>query len=68
MINKTKRLLLAAALAVGSTALFSVPTVQAADMGAKGEPIKLAMHEWTGQHITTLISGKVLEKIGYSVE
>lgn len=37
-------------------------------MGAKDEPVKLAMHEWTGQHITTHIAGKVLEKMGYSVE
>ena len=27
-------------------------SVKAADMGAVDEPIKLAMNEWTGQHIS----------------
>ena len=26
-------------------------------MGAVDEPIKLAMNEWTGQHITTKVAG-----------
>ena len=40
----------------------------AADMGAKEEPIKLAINEWTGQHISTHIAGEVLRKAGYQVE
>jgi glycine betaine/proline transport system substrate-binding protein len=40
----------------------------AAQMGAEGDPIKLAINEWTGQHITTRIAGAMLEKLGYSVE
>ena len=39
-----------------------------ADMGAKEEPIKLAINEWTGQHISTHIAGEVLRKAGYQVE
>lgn len=40
----------------------------AADLGAKDEPIKLAMLEWTGQHVSTHIAGQLLEKLGYKVE
>ena len=40
----------------------------AADLGAKDEPIKLAMLEWTGAHVSTHIAGQLLEKLGYKVE
>src|SRR5438128_1934653 len=39
-----------------------------ADLGAKGDPIKLAMLEWTGAHVSTHIAGQLLEKLGYKVE
>ncbi|TDT77396.1 glycine betaine/proline transport system substrate-binding protein [Litoreibacter halocynthiae] len=32
------------------------------------EPIKLTMHDWTGQLVTTTLMGKVLSKAGYNVE
>lgn len=32
------------------------------------EPIKIAINEWTGQHISAHISGNVLQKAGYKVE
>ena len=38
-----------------------------ADLGAKGDPIKLAMLEWTGAHVSTHIAGQLLEKLGYKV-
>ncbi|PLS21810.1 ABC transporter substrate-binding protein [Neptunicoccus cionae] len=41
---------------------------QAADLGAVDEPIKLAVNEWTGQHISTHIAGQMLEAAGYTVE
>ena len=41
---------------------------QAADLGAKDETIKLAINEWTGQHVTTHIAGQLLQKMGYKVE
>jgi glycine betaine/proline transport system substrate-binding protein len=41
---------------------------QAADLGAKDKTIKLAMLEWTGQHVSTHIAGQILEKMGYKVE
>ena len=32
------------------------------------DPIKLTLHDWTGQLITTKIMGEVLKKLGYNVE
>jgi glycine betaine/proline transport system substrate-binding protein len=32
------------------------------------DPIKLTLHDWTGQLITTELMGEVLKKAGYSVE
>lgn len=43
-------------------------SASAADLGAKDETIKLAINEWTGQHVTTHIAGQLLEKLGYKVE
>ena len=40
----------------------------AADLGAKDEIIKLAINEWTGQHITTHVAGEILKRMGYKVE
>ncbi len=40
----------------------------AAEMGAVDEPIKLAINEWTGQHVTTHVAGAMLEAAGYKVE
>src|SRR5215469_10671567 len=53
----------ALALCLGGAAAAS-----AADLGAKDEPIKLTMLEWTGQHVSTHIAGQLLEKMGYKVE
>ncbi len=32
------------------------------------DPIKLTLHDWTGQYITTTIMGEVLKSMGYNVE
>ncbi len=32
------------------------------------DPIKITLHDWTGQFITTKIMGEVLKKAGYNVE
>jgi len=56
-------------IALASTALTaSVNWTSAAELGAVNEPIKLAINEWTGQHITTQIAGKILEAAGYKIE
>ena len=49
-------------------ALIWTGQVSAAGMGATGEAIKLAMNEWTGQHISTHVAGEILKRMGYSVE
>ena len=32
------------------------------------DPIKLTLHDWTGQFVTTKIMGEVLKKAGYNIE
>lgn len=32
------------------------------------QPIRLAINEWTGQHISTVVAGEVLKRMGYNVE
>ncbi len=32
------------------------------------DPIKLTIHDWTGQYVTTHIMGRVLQEMGYTVE
>lgn len=32
------------------------------------DPIRLAVNDWTGAHVTTNIAGKVLSEVGYNVE
>jgi glycine betaine/proline transport system substrate-binding protein len=49
-------------------ALCAAGAANAADMGAVDEPIKLAINEWTGQHISTHIAGEMLKAAGYKVE
>ncbi|MBO9449348.1 ABC transporter substrate-binding protein [Tropicibacter sp. R16_0] len=53
-------------LGIALTALAG--TVHAADLGAVDEPIKLAVNEWTGQHVTTHVAGEMLKAAGYNVE
>jgi glycine betaine/proline transport system substrate-binding protein len=43
-------------------------SVHAADVPESNDPIKLAMNEWTGQHITTTIASSLLKEMGYNVE
>lgn len=65
---KTKELILGAALGVAIA--FTGPTVLTtarADVESK-DPVKLTLHDWTGQFITTKIMGEVLKKAGYNIE
>lgn len=52
----------------GVAAFALAGTAQAADMGAVDEPIKLAINEWTGQHVSTHVAGEMLKAAGYNVE
>jgi ABC-type proline/glycine betaine transport system substrate-binding protein len=64
MISKTKTFL-SALTAVAALAAFS--PAQAGVPESK-DPIKLAVNEWTGQHLSTYIYGALLEGMGYNVE
>lgn len=50
------------------SALAMTCAASAAEMGAVDEPIKLAINEWTGQHVTTHVAGEMLKAAGYEVE
>jgi glycine betaine/proline transport system substrate-binding protein len=39
-----------------------------AEIPESKDPIRLALNEWTGQHITTYIAGETLKRMGYNVE
>ena len=52
-------------LALGTLMLAVSGTVSAVE---SDDPIKLALNEWTGQHITTYIAGEALKRMGYTVE
>jgi len=59
------RSIILAAAAAGALALAGAPA------GAEPEskdPIKLVLHDWTGQLLTTQLMGEVLKKGGYNVE
>lgn len=64
-MNTSSALRLAAAVAL---VWGSASATHAAELGAKDEPIKLALLEWSGQHISTHTAGQLLEKLGYKVE
>ena len=55
---------------LGATALITLASFLAVPASAQesADPIKLTLHDWTGQLITTRIMGEVLKKAGYSVE
>lgn len=48
--------------------MMTTTSLSAADLGAVDEPIKLAINEWTGQHISTHVAGQMLTAAGYKVE
>jgi len=59
--------LIRTAAAAGALALaFAAPA--AAQAPESDEPIKLTLHDWSGQYITTTIMGEVLKSMGYNVE
>jgi glycine betaine/proline transport system substrate-binding protein len=51
----------------GAFALTAAMTLSAAST-AFAEPIKIAINEWTGQHLSANIAGSVLQKMGMDVE
>ena len=63
-----KKLTLAVSAAAFAASLGMAGTAKAGGMPESDEPIKLAMNEWTGQHISTHVAGEVLKMMGYNVE
>ncbi len=55
-------------IVAGLALALSAGTASATDLGATDQPIKLAINEWTGQHVTTHIAGEILKAAGYDVE
>jgi glycine betaine/proline transport system substrate-binding protein len=55
-------------LAAGAVAAFAATGPAQAAAPESTDPIKLTLHDWTGQLITTTIMGEVLKSMGYTVE
>ncbi len=49
-------------------ALLALPQPAFAAAPESAEPIKIAVNEWTGQHLSAHIAARLLEKMGYAVE
>jgi glycine betaine/proline transport system substrate-binding protein len=62
-----QRLMGGAVLGLGLLAAGLAP-LPAAAQAESSDPIKLTLHDWTGQLITTQIMGEVLKKAGYTVD
>lgn len=58
-----KRLMMSALVVL--PALLAAPVANAVE---SDDPIKLTLHDWTGQLISTRIMGSVLQKAGYNIE
>lgn len=56
-----------AAVSAAFIAMLAIPFSAGAQPESK-DPIKLTLHDWTGQLITTNIMGEVLKKAGYNIE
>ncbi len=55
-------------IAAAAAVMLACATAPAlADVESK-DPIKLTLHDWTGQLITTRIMGEVLQRASYNVE
>ena len=68
-MKKTMRTMLAAAAAgVLIAGVSGSLPAQAQGVPESDESIKLALNEWTGQHITTYVAGELLKQMGYNVE
>jgi glycine betaine/proline transport system substrate-binding protein len=59
------RSIILAAAAAGALALAGAPAWAQPE---SKDPIKLTLHDWTGQLLTTQLMGEILKKAGYNVE
>jgi glycine betaine/proline transport system substrate-binding protein len=57
------------AIVAGSlAAMLALAAPAAGDVPESKDPIKLTLHDWTGQYLTTTIMGRVLQELGYNIE
>jgi glycine betaine/proline transport system substrate-binding protein len=63
-MNKKSNFLLARSLFIA----FCLSLAGTASAVESKDPIKLTIHDWTGQYLTTHIMGEVLKKAGYNIE
>ena len=54
--------------AIAGLAIAASMAVSPAQAQESTDPIKLTLHDWTGQLITTNLMGEILKKAGYSIE
>lgn len=52
----------------GTSRDISIVHIARAEVPESGDPFKLAVNEWTGQHISTHVVGEILKRMGYDVE
>ncbi len=55
-------------IAAIAVAAFGFTATAHAAVPESSDPIKLAINEWTGQHISTHVAGEILKRMGYNVE
>ncbi len=65
-MDLTRRFL--SAVTAGAMLAGVAATAGAQSIPETDEPIKLAMNEWTGQHVSTVVAGESLKRMGYNVE
>jgi glycine betaine/proline transport system substrate-binding protein len=68
MMLQDKRVTRTTARALAFTAAAFIACAGSAAAQESTDPIKLTLHDWTGQLITTEIMGEVLKKGGYNIE
>jgi glycine betaine/proline transport system substrate-binding protein len=64
MLEQMKSVVAAGAVAVA----IAVSGPAAGEVPESKDPIKLTLHDWTGQYVTVNIMKRVLEELGYNVE
>ena len=64
MLEQMKSVVAAGAVAVA----LAVSGPAAGEVPESKDPIKLTLHDWTGQYVTVNIMKRVLEEMGYNVE
>jgi glycine betaine/proline transport system substrate-binding protein len=59
---------LVAVIASLAVALFSGGGAQAGSVPESPDPIKIAINEWTEQHLSAHLAGEIMKRMGYNVE